>query len=352
MKRLVWIGHYIEEPDRFLFNDIKLRSSILKKIFINVNKHMPPYICARFNSEKRGIEFYGMICPLMPSELASSGKSRQADIIKDAIQLANKLKATQIGLAALFASIWESGDEVKKLTDVPVTTGKNLIAALTIDYVSRGVDLLGKNIKSLNVGIVGYKNRISKIFLKQYSPIAKEILVDSADEFMGSVKNARKASYEDIFRQSDVIIVTNMGVGLAEYIGIMKPGAMVCDIVVPYYLAKEIRKKRADIFAFEGVWSMYKYFDEFTGNNFKRLFPNNIAPACIAELIILAQENKQSCFSLGDNISYENTAMMKSFITRNGFDFFGFKQGLKIYSNDDIENIRSGMGQRDEVHAV
>lgn len=352
MNKIVWIGHYIEEPDKLLFNDVRFKSDRVKKIFVNINKYMPPYVFVNFKSEKKGIEFYGILCPLMPSELASSGKNKQADIMKRVIGLANRLKATQIGIAALFASIWEDGSEMRDLTDTPITTGKNTIAALVMDYISRGVNIIGRDINALNVGIVGYKNRISKIFYKKYAPVAKAILVDHEDEFLGDASNTKKATYEEIFKQSDIIIVTTMGMGLSEYISMMKPGTIVCDIVVPYYLTKEIRKQRDDIFAFEGVWSRYKALDEFSGNNFKRMFPNNIVPACVAEPIILAQENRFGCFSLGDNINYENAMAMTSLVGRNGFEFFGFKQGPKIYSHEDIEKIKSLAIRSEKIHAA
>ena len=334
MNKLVWIGHYIETNDSFRFNNFKSRSKLIDKMFIEVNKRMPPYIFSRFENSAKGIKFYGVIVPLLPSEIASASKTRQSDIIRRAIDIANRVGADQIGLAALFASLWEDGTGIKEHTSAHITTGKNLIAALVLDYVSRAVGLLGKDFKDLTVGIVGYKNRIAKIFATDYLNKVKTLLVDDG---------IQEASFNDIFSKSDVIIVTTMGIGLADYIDKIKPGTIVCDIVVPYHLTAEIRKRRKDVFAFEGVWSRYKDLDTYAGKDIKRLFPNNITPACVAELIILAQEKKLGNFSLGDNINYDNVSLMRSILARNGFGFFGFKQGNGVYSQDDIDRIKGSL---------
>ncbi|MFA5142872.1 MAG: hypothetical protein WC522_01715 [Candidatus Omnitrophota bacterium] len=331
MNKLVWIGHYIEAKDAFRFNNFTSPSRLINKMFIEVNKRMPPYIFSQLENSARAIKIYGVIAPLLPSEIASASKARQFDLIGRAIDIANRVGAGQIGLAALFASLWEDGAGIKELTDAHITTGKNLIAALVLDYISKGIGLLGRDLKDLTIGIIGYRNRIAKIFVTHYLDKVKMILADDGGE---------KVSFNDIFSKSDAIIVTTMGVGLADYIDKIKPGTIVCDIVVPYHLTTEIRKRRKDVFAFEGVWSRYKDLDTYTGKDIKRLFPGNVIPACMGEPIILAQEKRLGNFSLGGNINHDNALLMRSMIAGNGFDFFGFKQGGGVYSQGDIDKMK------------
>lgn len=335
MRRIAWIGHYIEESDIFHLNNFKHKSEIIRKLFLKINKHFSPYVFTSFKNTAKDIEFYGIICPLLPSAVAALGKSRQLHIMKQAIKLANSIKADQIVIAALFASIWENGDELKALTRAPITTGKNLIASITIDNISRAGNLLKKELTGCTIGIIGYKNRIAKIFTEHFLDKVNSILVDSEDDKIKESGKIKKVSNEELFKNSDIIIVTTMGVGLAAYTGLIKPGTIICDIVVPYYLTKEIRKKRGDIFAFEGVWSRYKDLSAFAGRDLNRLFPNGVMPACAAEPIILAMENMFGEFSLSDNINYRNMCLMNERRLKNGFEFFGFKKGQSIYSKQE-----------------
>lgn len=335
MRRIVWIGHYIEESDVFHFNNFNYKPEIIRKFFLKINKHFSPYVFTSFKNTAKGIEFYGIVCPLLPSAVAALRKARQLSMMKQAIRLANSLKADQIVIAALFASIWEDGKELRALTRAPITTGKNLIAAITIDNILRANNVLKKKFSDSTLGIIGYRNRISKIFAEHYLNKASLILVDCEDDKIEANGKIKKVSQEELFKNSDIIIVTTMGVGLATYIDLINPGTIICDIVVPYYLTKEIRKKRNDIFAFEGVWSKYKDLSTYTGCDLDRLFPNGIMPACAAEPIILAIENMLGDFSLSDNIHYRNMCLINDKRLKNGFEFFGFKKGQTVYSKQE-----------------
>lgn len=340
MKTLVWIGHYIEKDDIFKYNSIKFESDVLRSIYFQINSRFNPYVFTHIKNKIDNVELYGIICPMLPAKVASLPKTKQVAMIKKAVQLACRLGVEQIGIAALFASIWEEGGEVKAMTKTPITTGKNLIAALVVDNIEKACSVLGKNLSSLIIGIIGTKNRISKVFIEYYSQNATVVLTDDGDH-KALTKNVRKESREDIFKKSDVIIVTNMGVGLSEYIPHLKACSIVCDIVVPFYLTKEISKKRNDIFAFEGVWSMYSDIQKYKPRESLDLFPRNIVPACVAELLILAIENKMSDFSLSENISLKNMREIEIMRRRHNFEFFGFKQGTRIYSQPEIDRFKS-----------
>jgi len=269
------------------------------------------------------------------------GKEKQINTIKKMIQIGNKLGLSQIGIAGIFASIWEDGEELKNFTDVPITTGKNLIAALVKEYISRCRRVLEKGDNG-TLGVIGYgRNRLSGIFLDTFNAEFGEVLLDGEDQKSREIPNARRETTENIFKKSDMIILTVMGLGLNNYIDMVRPGSVICDLIVPFYLSKEISKTRKDLLAFEGVWSRYAKMEQYVGRNKKRLFKNNIVPACVAELIILSLENKFGEYSLADNINHRNALDMLEMSKRNGFDFFGFKQGMNIYSREDLERIKN-----------
>lgn len=340
MKKLAWIGHYSKEVDIFRFNNFNSNSQVLKNIFVNLNKRLSPYVFATLENKDKGIELHGIICPYMPRQIASSDGEKQLLVIKKAIELCNRLNVKQIGLAGLFASLWENGDKLKQITNIPVTTGKNLIAILVIGYISHACAALNRDMKDLNLGIIGYNNRISKIFAEYYKNTFGGVLVDNKDEKAENPPGVKKVSRQDIFKNADVIIVTVMGFGLESCIPTLKAGAIVCDIVVPFYLASEISKKRQDVLAFEGIWSRYEKLEGYTGRG-RSLFSDKVFPACVAELIILAAEKKIGDFSLSDNINVKNTLAMKDMSLRNGFEFFGFKTGNKVYSESELGRIQN-----------
>lgn len=351
MSKIVWIGHYIDESDVFHFNNFTVTSRCARELYRKINSHFLPYIFTSFEKMDKKIEFYGIVCPLMPGAVASLGKDGQLGIMKKALRICNDLGADQICIAALFASIWEDASELKAFTRSSITTGKNLIAALVIDYIARAIDMLKGNPADSVLGIIGSNNRISKTFITHYDDKVRSILTDQDCAEASGRNITRKASYEDIFKMSDVIIVTTMGVGLAPYIGMIKPGAIVCDIVVPYYLTKDICKTRNDVFAFEGVWSRYEHINEYEGSDLKRLFPGDVMPACVAEPLILVLEDRVCDFSLSNGINYQNMMQMNEMRLRCGFQHFGFKQGPRLYSNDAIETIRKSI-KKETIYAT
>ncbi len=345
MKKIAWISHYPSETDIFRINNFKWKNEAIRKWFININKHYPPYIFTDFVNYDKEIEYFGIICPILPHVLVSLDKERQLSIIKKALYIANRLKANQIGIASLFASMWEDPKELLAFTKIPITTGKNFIGSLVFEYIARACNLIEKDIKNCTLGIIGYKTSLSKIFLQHYKDKVQVMLLDEEDAESKKYDMIKKSSLENIFQHSDILITNTIGLGLEKYIANMKPGCIICDLMVPFYLTREINKSRKDILAFEGVWAKYKELNNYKDKKgqIKNLLPHEIVPACIAEPLMLTLENIPSYFSTVGNITYKNALSVDKMRFKHKFDFFGFKQGNFIYMGRDLERIKNAV---------
>lgn len=343
MKRIAWISHYPSEADIFRINNFKWKNEVIRKLFANVNKRRAPYIFANFVNYDKGIEYFGIICPLVPNALVSLSKKNQLDMIEKALSVANKLKVDQMAIASLFASMWEDPTELLNFTKIPITTGKNFIGSLVFEYIVKACNSLEKDIKNCAVGIIGYKASLSKVFLQHYKNKVKAILLDDGDSESEKCNIAKVSTIENIFQTSDIIITNTMGFGLGKYIDTIKTGSIVCDLMVPFYLTREINRTRRDVLAFEGVWTKYKELSSYKDKKgqTKNLLPHEIVPACIAEPLMLILEETPGYFSTVGNINYTNVLLVDSLRSKHGFNFFGFKQDNFIYTDSDLERIKN-----------
>lgn len=342
MKKVAWVVHYRDESDVFDAINFKLKNNSFKRLFFKINSFFPPYVYSNFVSHEQNIDYYVILCPILGGTLAVLKKQKQLNILKKALTLANKLKIDQIGLAGVFSSIGENTKEFSNITKIPITASKNFIFSLVFEYIVQASEILAKDMKSCTLGIVGNNENISKVFLPYYKDKFCHILIDEENCESKKVNIVKKVSSETIFRNSDVFLINATGFGLGECINIIKPGSIVCDLMVPFYFTQEINLKRKDILAFEGVWVQYKEISNYKNKKgkFDILFPNQMLPACAAEPLILMLEDTPSYFSTADDINYNKTALISNMRKKYNFNVSGFKQGRFVYTNEKIERIK------------
>jgi predicted amino acid dehydrogenase len=343
MRKVAWIVHYRYESDIFEMNDFNWRNKNLKRLFFEINSRFSPYVSNNFINHELGIDYFVIICPILGAALAVLKKEKQLKMLKKALMLANKLKIDQIGLAGVLASIGENPKEFMNVTKTPITTSKNLICSLAFEYISQACNSLKKEMKNCTLGIIGSNNSVSKVMLEYYTDKFKMIMLDKEDGKSRKYDNVQKNSLDKIFGVSDVIIVNAMGFGLAGYIDIIKPGSIVCDLMVPFYLTNEINNKRRDILAFEGVWARYAELSNYKDKKGKvmTLFPDQMLPACVAEPLVLTLGKKLCYFSAEGDINYSKSVLIDKMRKEFGLDFIGFKQRNFIYSAKDLERIKN-----------
>ena len=335
MKKIAWIGHFIKDTDKQLF----LNTNLSGKDTTNPSE---PYVFADLVNEKKGVELVGIICPVTTKEIVSSNKIELSQVLSKAIDICNSLKVDQIGIAALFASMWEDGAGIREMTKHPITTGKNLIMAFVFDYINKICDKFSFIQKDLTIGLVGNGGRMQEILVEHFINKAEKILV-TKDSNVENDANVDIVDNHGIFASSDVIINTTMGIGLEKYIKTIRKNAIFCDLIVPFLLSRKIKETRKDVFPFEGVWAQYVGLDNYTNilGDKNRLFPMSIFPACVAEIMILAYENNFSEYSLGANINYKNSLLMAEMYSKHDFQLSFFKQGKEIIQDEALKLFNS-----------
>jgi len=343
MKKVAWIIHYRYESDIFVMNNFNSRNSSFRRLFSKINSYFSPYVSNNFVNHDMGIEYFVIVCPVLGTTLAVLKREKQLNILKKALMLANKLKIDQIGLGGVLASIGENPRELINTTKIPITISKNLVCSLVFEYILQSCKALEKKMENCTLGIIGCNTSVSKVLLQHYRDKFKMILLDKEDGEYEKKDIVQKSSLNEIFCTSDVIVINTMGFGLGKYVDIIKPGSIVCDLMVPFFLTREINNRRKDVLAFEAVWALYAGLSNYKDKKGKIMtfFPDKMLPACVAEPLILALGKKMSYFSMEGDINYSKSILIGKMRRELGFNFFSFKQGDFTYTGKDLERIKN-----------
>jgi fatty aldehyde-generating acyl-ACP reductase len=129
----------------------------------------------------------------------------------------------------------------------------------------------------------------------------------------------------------------------------LKIGAIVCDVAIPANIAKEVAILRDDILVFEGGLAKLPYYGDILNEAVKDLLPKSSMYGCLAEAMVLALEGRFEPFSIGrGNITENRIEEIKSMASKYGITVADFFCGYKLFSEEDIDNIRKNAERNKE----
>ena len=329
---------------------------ILKQILPSLKPYI--FLDLKKIKSKNGqeIEGYLIMCPMTPDQMVGKKSRLARKRVIQAAFLAKKRGAAILGLAGFTSIITGQGVDIRKEVDIAVTSGNTYTAALAVDAVLQAVNQLGLGADDC-ASIIGATGDIGSICAKSLAGyFNKLILVGRNQEKLRSF--AQEASSQnkgchvyistrirDALEQAAVILTaTSATVPIVSSCD-LSPGAVVCDISYPPNIHQEILEERKDVLVFEGGISDNPWYDQLTKNekklinifNFKRTLHG-----CAAETILLCFEGLfDSKVSLGrGKIALSDLDFMRSLALKHGLKYARFYVGDKIYSSEDIENIK------------
>ncbi|MEG1345631.1 MAG: NAD(P)H-binding protein, partial [Acidaminococcaceae bacterium] len=279
-------------------------------------RHVKPFEISHITGVRSSYaeaEGWFIACPLTARQMITLPEEYVTDKIIEAGKLAQDLGAKIVGLGAFTSIVGDAGVTIAKNLDIAVTSGNSYTVATALQGTRQAVSLMGKDLATAKVAIIGATGSIgaacTKILAREASDITlvarhQEALEALATEVRAhnfckiSTSNDIKKSLHD----ADVVITVTSAVDCLIEPEDLKSGAVVCDVARPRNVSREVTAARKDVLVIEGGVIRVPGAVDF-GFNFG--FPAQMSYACMAETMILALEGRYENFTLGRNLSLE-----------------------------------------------
>jgi len=241
------------------------------------------------------------------------------------------------------------GHEISSEVDVPITTGNTFTAAMAIDGVIKAVNLLGKDIASSKVAIIGGTGDIGSACARELAEKAKQVTItgrtkSNLKRVAKELAHQRKAKIiatrdnEAAVKDADIVIAAASASASILKIDWFKSGAVICDVGYPKNISYT-PTPRKDILIFSG--GLAKSPTPFNLPLDTGLPSPNVLYGCFSEAIILALEKRFEPFSFGrGNITKEKIEEIRQMGKKHGFEVSDFYWGDKLVDNSTIEMIK------------
>ncbi len=241
------------------------------------------------------------------------------------------------------------GHEISSEVDVPVTTGNTFTAAMAIDGVIKGAEVLGKDIGAAKVAIIGGTGDIGSACARVLAEKASQVSITGRTKtnlkrMSKELTAKRKAriiattNNEAAVRDADIVIAAAAVSSSILKIDWFKPGTVICDVGYPKNIS-HTPTPRQDILIFSG--GLAKSPTPFTLPIDTGLPEQGVLYGCFSEAIILALEKRFESFSFGrGNIMPEKIEEIRSLGKKHGFELSDFYWGDRLVDEEIIGRIR------------
>ncbi|MDY6861370.1 MAG: hypothetical protein SV062_00100 [Thermodesulfobacteriota bacterium] len=297
---------------------------------------------------ERGASCEGKIyLVLLTPEQFINNQQKAVEMIEKACDMANGWGAGIIGLGALAAVVGSRGQEVENYSTIPVTTGNSLTVYSSVKTFDRVVKKLEIDPKKEKVLLIGFPGSIIltltkilaerginlRIFSRRKTSYLNKFLTELKYEYPVEIEVVKDLK-EGISKGRLIISATSSGNVIDP--DFLLPGSVVFDIAQPKDVIK--KKKRRDVLILDtGIVTLpLKTPKKYRWSGW---MPNDI-PACLAETITLAMEDRAESFSLGRELSLSRIGEIGSLSEKHGFILDNFRNFKKPVNNKAIEYIK------------
>ncbi|MEW6624133.1 MAG: shikimate dehydrogenase [Bacillota bacterium] len=351
MDRFAFMIHPIERSD--VTRKFKSFKYLPDKVMDKIIYYLPPLKVSEITgvkSRKTGIEVVGNFvgCPLTSKQMLELPTEIVLRKIIKTGRLAEKLGAQVLGLGAMTSVVGDAGITVADNLNIPVTTGNSYTIATAIEGTQKAAEMLGKNLKTSEVVILGANGSIGSVCaqimarkcsyltlvsrdIKKLEQLAVKILRETGL----AVKLASQP--QKALKTADIIITVTSSVDCIINPEDLKSGSLVCDVARPRDVSKKVVELRDDVLVIEGG------LVEVPGDvnfNFNFGYPSNLALACMAETMVLALEKKWSSFTLGRDITVKQVDEIHKLAVKHGFKLAGLRSFERLVMPEVIERVK------------
>jgi len=296
-------------------------------------------------------------CTLTTEQMLNLPEHYVVQRIVKAGKVAEKTGARIVGLGAMTSVVGDAGISIARELSIPVTTGNSYTVAMAMEGTKYAAAKMGIDISEAEVVVVGATGAIGAVCSQL---MAKEcrfltLIARNKSNLDGLARNIMRRSGQAVKITSDlqsalkraqvVIAVTSSGGDIIQPEH-LAPGCVVCDVARPRDVSQKVAAVRKDVLVVEGG------LVQVPGpvvSSLKMGYPPNITLACMAETMILTLEHRFENYTLGRDLSVEKVEEIYRLGRKHGFRLAGLRSFEKPVSDEDIRQIRSAVGVRNEA---
>jgi len=249
--------------------------------------------------------------------------------VEEGVIFANKkLGARYVGLGSLTSPIVGGGVDLSQQRDVYITNGNALTAAMTIEGILTATKLANLDLSKTTVGIVGATGSIGQAVAKMLAEdcgVSRLVLVGRTPQNLeGLQKELREISPE-----ADISISTNISAISKSMLVVvatsaanaiiseehLAQGAVVYDITQPQNVPERIKQTRPDVRVIDGALVT---MPDGLSIRFDLGVPNGQTFSCLAETILIANQDEGKDFSVG-HVRVDQARFIRGIALAHGF---------------------------------
>lgn len=314
-------------------NDVYKKYPILKFLpnnFVSyLLKKLSPIVVAKIHglkSRKTGLPADGLLVSIgmTAEEMLADRDSAKKEVIK-ALKFSKKCGAKIMGLGALTSPVVGGGIDLVDKFGMLITNGNALTASMAVEGIEK---LIGENKKSnqnFTVAVVGATGSIGSAIstlVAKNKLVNTLILMGRTEEKLVNLENAisadlsgaearphmRRSTELTCLSEADLVVVSTSASGAIIQGSFLKKDAIVYDITQPKNTSRAVAIERPDVTIIDGA--LVKLPDG-VGYHFDSGLPDGVTFSCLAETMILAAEDTERNFSVG-NVNINNIEVISN----------------------------------------
>ena len=360
MDNFAFMIHPIE-PQRDVARKFPMLGRLPPGIIDYFSRFFPPVSLSHVVGVRSGdsgeeIEGWLVACPMTPGRMLEVPLAAAYGKIIQTGRLAERLGARILGLGAFTAVVGDAGRTVSQALAIPVTTGSSYTVSVAVEASLEAALRMDLDVAQSVVAIVGAYGSMGRACAHLLAGSVKSLmLVGRVPERLQDIKeqvdslgarSVATTNLQDIRRADIVLCVTSSTDPIIDP-GLLKTGAVVCDVARPRNVSRRVAIERDDVLVIEGGVVEVPGKVDF---GFDFGFPPGQAYACMAETMLLAMEGRYECYSLGREISRERVEEIGRLARKHGFKLAGFRSFERVLSDREISRIRENAYAR--RHAI
>jgi len=251
------------------------------------------------------------------------------DDIVAAAEIAHRLGVKILGLGGFPASVSEQLHKISKKVAIPVTSGNALFAWSIFETIFQACREKKIDLARTNLVVLGAASSLGVLCSKKLSTLVSRVVVCDGDiavlkalkEKIAAISSAAVTIEQDsrkAVKEADIVIICAAQEERIFNAGDLRPGGLICDVSWCGPARSRLKPGHGCVVVNSGLVKLPKTNDFI----FDADFGKNVICASMAEVILLALENKFLPFGSGSQTNFEKLEDIADIAARHGFEIW------------------------------
>lgn len=278
-----------------------------------------------------GAEIEGsfIINPMLPDDIFEAEEELLLNRIVSAGKIAEKSKIEILGLGGYLSMLADKKPMIRKHVRTAVTSGSTFTAWTTFEAIFKTAIREKIDLSRTTVTIYNPTNAVGSLCARKFASYAKKIILTGGLSqklavLKDSISPETKCAIEieedaaKAAKKGDIIIHLSVGPSTMIDTADIKPQSLVCDLSELKTIANKVRNRKDLVLV--DCDSIRLPLGQKLGLYMGA--PDNTVCPYIAEVMLLAFENKIVNYSLGENINLDKLEEIANMAVKHGFEVY------------------------------